>query len=115
MWKDNRRRHDERTNTWDVLNTFPPDYKAIFVGDAFMSPYEITYPGGSVEHWNDEAGSTWMLRMLDHWPSAIWLNPRPPRRWDSTPSTQLMTEIMTNRMFPLSLEGIDKGLRLLTS
>ncbi len=75
MWKDNRRRHNEKTNTWDVLHKFPHDYKVIFVGDATMSPYEITYPGGSVEHWNEEAGAVWLDRVAQIYPHVVWLNP----------------------------------------
>jgi uncharacterized protein len=115
LWKDNKRRHTEKTSTWDVINTFGPDYKVIFVGDAFMSPYEVTYPGGSVEHWNEEAGAVWMQRMLNHWQHAIWLNPRPEQRWEHTPSTQILKELMTQRMYPLSVEGIDRGLKTLRS
>lgn len=113
LWKDNRRRHDVRQSTWDVINTYQTEYKVIFVGDAFMSPYEITYKGGSVEHWNEEPGAVWLQRMLDHWPDAIWLNPRPETRWDHTPSTQVIKELMVNRMYPLSIEGIDRGLKAL--
>lgn len=114
LWKDNRRRFDQRTSTFDVINTYPSDYKAIFVGDAFMSPYEITYKGGSVEHWNEEPGALWLSRMLDHWSNSIWLNPRPEQRWDHTPSTQIVKELMTNRMYPLTVDGLDRGLKALT-
>ena len=113
LWKDNRRRHDVRKDTYEVINTYQTDYKVIFVGDAFMSPYEITYKGGSVEHWNEEPGAVWLQRMLDHWPDAIWLNPRPETRWDHTPSTQVVKELMVNRMYPLSVDGLDRGLRAL--
>ena len=115
MWRDNRRRHEQRMPTWDVINTYPKDYKVIFVGDAFMSPYEITYKGGSVEHWNEEPGLLWAQRMLDQWPNAIWLNPRPDTRWEHTPSTMIVKEVMANRMFPLSIDGLDRGLRVLTA
>jgi uncharacterized protein len=115
LWKDNRRRHDVRKETFDVINTYQNDYKVIFVGDAFMSPYEITYKGGSVEHWNEEPGVVWLQRMLDKWPDAIWLNPRPETRWDHTPSTQVIKELMVNRMYPLSVEGLDRGLKALRS
>lgn len=115
MWRDNRRRHEQRTPTWDVINTYPKDYKVIFVGDAFMSPYEITYKGGSVEHWNEEPGLLWAQRMLDQWPNSIWLNPRPETRWEHTPSTMIVKEVMANRMFPLSIDGLDRGLRMLTA
>jgi uncharacterized protein len=113
LWKDNRRRHEQKSPTWEVINTYPTDYKVIFVGDAFMSPYEVTYKGGSVEHWNEEPGALWLTRMLDHWPSAIWLNPRPEARWEHTPSTMIIKEIMTNRMYPLSIDGLERGLRVL--
>ena len=114
LWKDNRRRFDERTSTYEVMNTFPNDFKAIFVGDAFMSPYEVTYKGGSVEHWNEEPGAVWLSRMIDHWPNSIWLNPRPEQRWDHTPSTQVIKEIMANRMYPLTVDGLDRGLKALS-
>ena len=104
-----------RKETFDVINTYQNDYKVIFVGDAFMSPYEITYKGGSVEHWNEEPGVVWLQRMLDKWPDAIWLNPRPETRWDHTPSTQVIKELMVNRMYPLSVEGLDRGLKALRS
>jgi uncharacterized protein with von Willebrand factor type A (vWA) domain len=113
LWKDNRRRHDVRAETYEVINKYQTEYKVIFVGDAFMSPYEVTYKGGSVEHWNEEAGATWLQRMLDQWPDAIWLNPRPETRWDHTPSTQVIKELMTNRMYPLSVDGLDRGLKAL--
>ncbi len=111
VWKDNRRRHSENIPTWQLLNTYGPDWKLIFVGDATMSPYEIAYPGGSVEHWNEEAGEVWMTRMLDHFSKAVWLNPVPDRHWDYTPSLQMLRQIMSNRMFPLTLEGLDNAMR----
>ena len=114
VWKDNRRRHSERLPTLDVLHKYAADYKAIFVGDATMSPYEIHYPGGSVEHWNEEAGATWMKRLLDTYAKAIWLNPEPLQRWDYTPSIQMMRELMDDRMFPLSVSGLEEGMRALT-
>ena len=113
VWKDNHRRHSEKMPTWQVLHTFPADYKMIFVGDATMSPYEITYPGGSVEHWNEEAGATWLQRVLDVYPRSIWLNPEPESRWEYTPSIQITRELMGDRMFPLTLEGLDRGMRRL--
>jgi len=115
LWKDNHRRQTDKTPTFEVINTFPSDYKVIFVGDAFMSPYEITYKGGSVEHWNEEPGAAWISRMIDKWPDAIWLNPRPEARWEHTPSTMIIKELMTNRMYPLTLDGLDRGLRVLRS
>ena len=114
VWKDNRRRHNERLDLWEVLNTYPPDYKVIFVGDASMSPYEITYAGGSVEHWNEEAGAVWLQRILETYKHAIWLNPQPSRTWSHTPSIELLSQLMEDRMYPLTLDGLDKGMRELT-
>jgi len=111
LWRDNRRRHAERTETRDLINTYGPDYKLVFVGDATMSPYEITAPGGSIEHWNEEAGSVWMRRLLDHYKHAVWLNPSPPKYWESTPSIQIMHQTMSGRMYPLTLEGLDQATR----
>ncbi|MDQ0462349.1 uncharacterized protein with von Willebrand factor type A (vWA) domain [Caulobacter ginsengisoli] len=111
VWKDNRRRHTEKLNTWDVLHKYPHDYKVIFVGDATMSPYEITYPGGSVEHWNDEPGAIWMDRVVDIYESAVWLNPTPERHWDYTQSIGVMKQLMNERMYPLTIEGLDKAMR----
>jgi len=114
VWKDNRRRHSERIDTLEVLRTYPSDYKCIFVGDATMSPYEITYPGGSVEHWNEEAGAVWMQRLLMTYKHAVWLNPQPARSWSYTPSIEVLSELMEDRMYPLTLEGLDKAMKELT-
>lgn len=111
VWRDNARRHTERISTWDVLHTYPADYKLVFVGDAAMSPYEIVYPGGSVEHWNEEAGQVWMQRLLSVYGKAVWLNPTPPQYWDYTESTRLLQRLMGGRMFPLTLEGLDGAMR----
>jgi uncharacterized protein with von Willebrand factor type A (vWA) domain len=111
VWKDNRRRHSENIPTWQLLNTYGPDWKLIFVGDATMSPYEIAYPGGSVEHWNEEAGEVWMTRLTDHFTKSVWLNPVPERHWEYTPSLQLMKQLMENRMFGLTLDGLDGAMR----
>jgi len=111
LWKDNRRRHSEVVETWQVLHTYPPDWKLIFVGDATMSPYEVVYPGGSVEHWNEEPGQVWMARMLDHFKHAVWLNPVPERHWPHTPSLEMLQQIMGQRMYPLTLDGLDRGMR----
>lgn len=113
VWRDNRRRHARRTPTVEVLRTCGRDYKAVFVGDATMSPYEIVYPGGSVEHWNEESGAVWMGRVLAHYERAIWLNPEPARRWETTPSIGILRELMDGRMFPLTAEGIERGIRAL--
>ena len=114
LWKDNSRRHTEKMPTWDVLHTFPSDYKVIFVGDASMSPYEITYEGGSVEHWNDEAGATWLQRVTEIYENCIWLNPIAERYWEHTASTQIIKQIFSDRMYPLTLEGLDHAMRELS-
>jgi uncharacterized protein with von Willebrand factor type A (vWA) domain len=113
VWKDNRRRHDERVSIFELLRTYTRDHKLIFVGDATMSPYEIVYPGGSVEHWNEEAGAVWIQRLLGAYPRAAWLNPEPQRRWENTASIKLTRELMEDRMFPLTLDGIDRAMRAL--
>lgn len=113
LWKDNRRRYTETTDTTTVLNTFGHDYKLILVGDATMSPYEISYPGGSVEHFNAEPGEVWMTRLLRTWPHAIWLNPQPQNRWGYVPSIQMVRELMGERMYPLTLAGLEQGIRAL--
>ncbi|GAB4517122.1 MAG: VWA domain-containing protein [Amphiplicatus sp.] len=110
VWKDNRRRWTEKIPTWDVLHKYPHDYKVIFVGDAAMSPYEITVPGGSVEYFNEEAGAVWMRRLLGVYERVVWLNPTPRQHWDYTPSIGLMRELLGDRMFPLTLEGIDRAM-----
>jgi uncharacterized protein len=111
VWKDNRRRHNEKFPTWDVLHKFPHDYKVIFVGDATMSPYEITYPGGSVEHWNEEAGAIWLDRVAQIYEHVVWLNPVPEKHWDYTPSIGLIRQILSDRMYPLTLGGLDTAMR----
>eukprot|EP00439_Symbiodinium_sp_Y106_P089789 s1_g2325.t1 len=114
VWKDNKRRHQERMDTWDVLHKYPSDYKVIFVGDATMSPYEITYAGGSVEHWNEEPGAIWLERIQQIYESAIWLNPVAERHWEYTPSIQVIEQVFQDRMFPLTLEGLDNAMRELS-
>ncbi|WND02502.1 VWA domain-containing protein [Temperatibacter marinus] len=111
VWKDNVRRNSERLNTMDILHTYPHDYKVIFVGDASMSPYEIVYPGGSVEHWNEEAGEVWLKRVLNIYSRAIWLNPIPEQHWTYGQSIQMMKELMEDRMFPLTVSGIDSAVK----
>jgi uncharacterized protein with von Willebrand factor type A (vWA) domain len=111
VWKDNRRRAVEKIPTWDVLHKYPHDYKVIFVGDATMSPYEITYPGGSVEHWNEEPGALWVDRVTQIYESAVWLNPTPERHWEYTPSIGVVRQLMNDRMYPLTLQGLDKAMR----
>lgn len=114
LWKDNRRRFNERTPTWDVLHKFGHDYKLVFVGDASMSPYEITHPGGSVEHYNEEAGATWLQRLTNTYPAAVWLNPVPEKYWGYTSSIQAVRHLMQERMFPLTLAGLDDAMRTLS-
>jgi len=111
LWKDNRRRHVDTFSTAQMLHTYPPDYKVLFVGDASMSPYEIAYPGGSVEHWNEEAGQVWIQRVSDTYRSMAWLNPVPERHWSYTPSIQLLQQLTSNRMFPLTLGGLDSAMK----
>ncbi|MBY9061943.1 VWA domain-containing protein [Sphingomonas yunnanensis] len=111
VWKDNRRRFDARTPTLELLHTYGRDYKLLFVGDAAMSPYEITHPGGSVEHHNDEPGATWLGRLTEAYPAAAWLNPAPEAHWDYAASTALIRDLLRGRMFPLTLDGIDAATR----
>jgi uncharacterized protein with von Willebrand factor type A (vWA) domain len=113
LWKNNRRRHEQTTPTWDVIRTFPNDYKVVFVGDGAMSPYEIAMPGGSVEHWNEEAGSVWIKRLLDHFPKTIWINPVPQPHWTYSQSTQMLLTLLEGRMVPLTLDGLDQGMKML--
>ena len=113
VWRDNRRRWDQQTPTHDILRTYGPDYKCIFVGDASMSPYEIAYAGGANEHWNAEAGQVWLERVREQWASHIWLNPIPERHWDYTHSIGMIKTIFENEMYPLTLNGIENGMRAL--
>ena len=114
VWSDNRRHRDDMMGTWDLMNTYPADYKLILVGDATMSPYEITYPGGSVEHWNEEPGSDWLRRILDLYSRAVWLNPVPEKYWNGAASLQLVRQLMGGRMYPLTLDGLDRAMRELS-
>ena len=111
VWKDNRRRFDARTPTLELLRTYGRDYKLLFVGDAAMSPYEITHPGGSVEHHNDEPGAAWLRRLTEAYPGAAWLNPAPEAHWGYSASTALVRDLLNGRMFPLTLDGIDAATR----
>lgn len=113
LWKDARRRAGDAVATWDVLHTYPPDWKLVIVGDAAMSPWEIVTPGAAVEEWNEEPGQLWLDRLLAAWPAAAWLNPAPARLWQWTQSTQMLGQIMGGRMFPLTLEGLDQAMRTL--
>jgi len=114
LWKNNRRRHAERFPTWDILRKYPPDTKLIFVGDATMSPYEILQPGGSVEYNNDEAGAEWLQRFTSAFPKYIWLNPEPEGLWQYRQSISIIRQIMNNRMFPVTIEGLERGIRMLS-
>ena len=114
VWKDNRRRFAERIPTFDILHRYGPDYKLIFVGDAAMSPYEIQVPGGSVEHENPEAGAVWMKRLTATYPAAAWLNPAPRAHWDYAQSTTILRGLMQDRMYPMTLAGLDDAMRALT-
>ena len=113
VWRDNRRR-SERLPVTDILRSYGPDYKVIFVGDATMSPYEITYPGGSVEHWNKETGAVWMSRITDHFRRVAWINPVPQANWDYTQSLVILRELLEGRMYPLTLEGLEQVTRQLS-
>jgi len=113
VWKDNRRRHAERIPTLELIRTYPADYRLVFVGDATMGPYEIAQPGGSIEHWNDEPGSTWLARLRRAYPRHAWLNPEPEERWEYVPSIGMTRELVEGRMYPLTLAGIDRAMRAL--
>lgn len=114
LWKDNRRRHDQRVPTWDILHKYGKEYRVIIVGDAAMGPYEINSPGGSVEHWNEEPGAVWMQRITDHFGKLVWLNPEPQRNWDHATSTVWVRQLVNNRMYPLTLKGIEDAMRVLS-
>ncbi len=114
VWKDNRRRWNAQTPTWEVLRTYGPDYKCVFVGDASMSPYEIAFKGGANEHWNEEAGDVWLTRARDQWPAHLWINPLDERYWPYTQSIQMIQQIFgADRMVPMTLSGIEAGMKLL--
>ncbi|MGB6119954.1 MAG: VWA domain-containing protein [Mesorhizobium sp.] len=114
VWKDNRRRHSEVIPTYDVIHKYGHDYKVIFVGDASMSPYEIATAGGSVEHWNQEAGIVWLNRVQEHWPNTIWINPVQEKYWGYTHSIQMVRDIFTDRMYALTLQGLEKATKELS-
>ena len=113
VWKDNRRRHSERTRTWDLLHKYSHDYKVIFVGDATMSPYEILQPGGSVEYFNEEPGAVWIKRFIDVYPKCVWLNPEPEEIWSYRQSIGVLKELMNGRMYPTTLNGLERAMKLL--
>ena len=114
LWKNNARRHSERFATWDVLRKYPADTRVLFVGDATMSPYEVMAPGGSVEYNNDEAGAVWLARFMTAFPKCAWLNPEPEHLWQYRQSIALIRQVMSNRMFPITLEGLERAMRLLS-
>jgi uncharacterized protein with von Willebrand factor type A (vWA) domain len=115
LWRDNRRRFDAQIPTLDVLHTYGRDYKLILVGDASMSPYEVVAPGGAVEHWNEEPGQVWLDRLLTAFPSAAWLNPVPERAWSYVESIGMLDRLMDGRMYPLTLDGLDRAMRALSA
>ena len=110
VWRDNARRRHERIATWDILHKYGPDWKVIFVGDAAMSPYELVQAGGSVEYMNEEPGAVWLKRIAEHFRRVVWWNPEPPRAWEYTRSTQIVLQAVGPRMFPLTLDGIARGI-----
>ncbi|MCG6122475.1 MAG: VWA domain-containing protein [Microvirga sp.] len=114
LWRDNRRRHSEVTPTLDVIRTYGSDYRVVFVGDASMSPTELVMPGGSVDHWNEEAGEVWVRRLTEHFQKAVWLNPTPRAHWRHTRSIAMVEQLLEGRMFPLTVEGLDSAMRALT-
>jgi uncharacterized protein with von Willebrand factor type A (vWA) domain len=114
LWRNNRRRFAEKFDTWDVLRKYNADYKLVFVGDAYMSPYEILQPGGSVEYDNEEAGAVWLRRFAQHFPRHIWINPEPEGLWEYRPATSLISQLMTDHMYPLTLDGLTRGMRQLS-
>jgi uncharacterized protein len=113
VWRDNRRRWDQQTSTAEVLRTYGGSYKAIFVGDAAMSPYEILQPGGANEHWNPESGQVWLTRACQQWPKHLWINPVPEAHWAYSQSTRLIRDIFNEAMVPMTLDGITRGIKLL--
>jgi uncharacterized protein len=115
VWKNNRRRHDERVPTRDLINSYRRDYRVVFVGDASMSPHEIMAPGGSVEHLNPEAGRVWLERAILAWPRTVWINPTPPGQWNHSQSTAIIAEIFQHRMFPLTPAGVEAAMRALAA
>ena len=114
VWRDNRRRWDAQVPTHEVLRTYGPDYKCIFVGDASMSPYEVAYPGGANEHWNAESGQTWLTRAREQWKSNLWINPLPEKHWGYTHSIKMIQDIFDAQMVPMTLSGLERGMKELT-
>ncbi len=114
VWKSNIRRTNQRTETWEILRKYGPDYKVIFVGDAMMAPYEVSHVGGSVEHWNDEPGAVWLQRMADHFKKIVWLNPAPESYWGQGGSLGMIKDIMEDKMYPMTLEGLEDAMKYLS-
>ncbi len=114
VWKDNRRRMNERLPTWGILNKYARDYKVVFVGDATMAPYEITHSGGSVEHWNEEPGAVWIERFIESYDKMVWINPTPQETWEYSSSVGMTQELVEGRMFPLTIRGLEEGMNQLS-
>ncbi len=114
VWKNNVRRMNERTETWDILRKYGNDYRVIFVGDAMMAPYEVTHSGGSVEHWNEEAGAVWMQRMADHFGKLVWLNPAPKDHWGNGGSLGAIRSLVNDQMYPMTLNGLEDAMKFLS-
>lgn len=114
VWKNNLRRSNETTALYDILHKYSPDYKVIFVGDASMAPYEITHPGGSIEHWNEEAGAVWMQRVTEHFEKVVWINPAPKNYWGEGGSLGITKQLVEDHMYPMTIEGLEEGMRYLS-
>ena len=114
VWKDNKRRMNERIPTWEILNKYAGDYKVVFVGDATMAPYEITHAGGSVEHWNEEPGATWVARFAEHYDKLVWINPTPQETWEYSSSVSMTQELVEGKMYPLTIRGLEEGMNTLS-
>ena len=114
VWKDNKRRMNERIPTWEILNKYAGDYKVVFVGDATMAPYEITHAGGSVEHWNEEPGATWVTRFAEHYDKLVWINPTPQETWEYSSSVSMTQELVEGKMYPLTIRGLEEGMNTLS-
>ena len=113
VWKDNTRRHREKKEVWEIIRTYASDYKVIFIGDASMGPYEISYPGGSVEHWNEESGEVWMQRLTNHFENVVWLNPIEERHWRYTVSIDYLSQLVDGKMFPMTMAGLEDAIKAL--
>jgi uncharacterized protein with von Willebrand factor type A (vWA) domain len=113
VWRDNQMRNNQRYPTQQLMNTYAADHKVVFVGDATMSPYEIMAVGGSIEHWNEESGATWMARLLAVYPHAVWLNPQPEDYWSYIPTIGMVKELVSERMFPLTIDGLERAMKAL--